>query len=396
MAWGYPSQLATEQNLIEAFHQLNPDVYVTFIMVPIRSYYDKLGIMFASGTAPDVIRVNGVHFPLYAANRYLARLDGLMEADPNYNGDDFFPPARDAGLLGDEHYGLGVLLTRSLVYYNKTLFEEAGVETPWESYLAGRWQWEDFLDAAKKLTRFDEKTGRPIQFGTNSGTAYYGVFDRTLANGGNALSADGKQSLVNSPEAVEALRLIDDLSRKWHVSPTPQQGAMSLFSFESGKMAMEFDSSGESPRFRDAIKDFEWDVAPIPLGTAGPYASHGAHLLVMNAATRQQEAAWRFMTFVTGPVAERLLGVELRRCIPGRRAIALSQEYLSADLPPFNMRAFVADIDAPIRRVRVTEKFSEWTTVYQSHLDQVFLGDRDAQEAMDDAAERINKILEER
>lgn len=64
-AWGYPSQPATEQDLIEAFHELNPDVHVTFIMAPLRSYYDKLGIMFASGTAPDVVRVNNVQFPVY-------------------------------------------------------------------------------------------------------------------------------------------------------------------------------------------------------------------------------------------------------------------------------------------------------------------------------------------
>ena len=395
MAWGYPSQLGTEQRLIDKFHEENPDVDVRFIMAPMSSYYDKVGIMFASGTAPDIMRVNPPHFAAYVRMGYLGDLDPLMAADPDYDPADFFPAARDAGLYNARHYALGVLFTRSLVYYNKTAFRDAGVEEPWDAYLAGRWQWDDLVEKARLLTTRDEETGRPVQYGLNFIGRIYNVFDMTLANGGRILTADASEALLDGPEVLDAVNWILDLRRKWQVAPTPEQGAMSLFSFESGKLAMEIDSSGESPRLRDAITDFEWDVAPMPYGSAGAGGSHGAHLLVMNAATKEAHAAWRFMTFVTGPAAERLLGVELRRCIPTRREIAFSEEYLAAEEPPFNMRAFVADIDMPVRQVPVTEKWNEWTTEFQAHLDEIWLGGKPPEQALKEADERIDKILSE-
>jgi len=393
MAWGYPSQLGTERRLIEKFHEENPDIHVRFIMAPMSSYYDKVGIMFASGTAPDIVRVNPQHFAAYVRMGYLKDLEPLMEADAGYNPEDFFPAARDAGLYNGRHYGLGVLFTRGLVYYNKTAFKEAGVEEPWDAYRAGRWHWGDLVETARRLTIRDEETGRPLQYGINFIGRIYNVFDVAMSNGGRILSEDGTEAYLDSPEVLDAVNRILDLRRKWHVAPTPEQGAMALFSFESGRLAMEIDSSGESPRLRDAITDFEWDVAPTPYGSEGAGSSHGAHLLVMNAATKEAAAAWRFMTFVTGPTAERLLGVEERRCIPTRREIAFSEEYLSADEPPFNMRAFVADIDMPVRQVPVTEKWNEWTSEFQAYLDQIWLGGRPPQEALREADARIDRIL---
>ncbi len=394
MAWGYPSQLKTEGDLVEAFHRENPDVHVTFIMAPMSSYYDKVTIMFASGTAPDILRTNPQHFAAYARLGYLMHLDPLMDADPLYDPADYFPAARDAGLYDGKHFALGVLFTRSLVYYNKTLFREAGVEEPWDAFVKGQWTWDNMLEKARLLTKYDDK-GRPIQFGMNFPGRSYGLFEVAAANGGKILSDDLRKSLVNTPKVVEAAEWILDLKRKWRVAPTPEQGALSIFSFESGRLAMEIDSSGESPRLRDAIKNFEWDVAPTPYGTEGPGATHGAHLLVMNAAAKQADAAWRFMKFVTGPVAERLLGVELRRCIPTRRDLAMSEEYLSADEPPFNMRAFVADIERRQPNVPVTEKWNEWTTELETALEQIWLESKSPQEALDEAAERIDVILNE-
>lgn len=392
MAWGYPGHLRTERQLIDKFQELNPDIHVRFIMAPMSSYFDKLGIMLASGTAPDVFRVFPTYFAHYAKVGYLKHLDPLMAADPGYNPDDFFKQARDVGLYKGNHYALGVIFGRSLIYYNKTLFKEAGVEEPWKTFQEGRWDWDEMLTKAKTLTKYDEN-GRPTQFGMNFPGGTWHILSMIQSNGGEALNEDNTECLLDSPMAVEMVRWTQDLVEKWRVAPTPEQATMGIFSFESGKLAMEMDSSGETPRLRDAIKDFDWDVAPMPYGAAGPSGGFGAHCLVMNAKTEKTDAAWRFMTFVTGPEAEHLLAVEERRCMPTRRALAFSEEYLSSEEPPFNMDAFIADIDEPQEIVLPDEKNLEWTTEFQAYLDQIYLGGRDPQAALEEACVRIEKIL---
>lgn len=394
MAWGYPAQLKTERELIDLFEAQpeNSDVRIEFIMAPMASYYDKLQLMFASGTAPDIVRVNPDHFTSYIGLGFFKDLDPLMQADPSYHPDDYFKVARDRALYKGRHYGIGVLFTTLLCYYNKTIFENAGVDDPWKRFQEGRWSWDDFLETAKQVTLTDA-SGRPVQFGTVFQANAAGTSRMVQSRGGQLVTPDGRHSLVNTPICVDTVNWINDVVWKWRVSPTPQQAALSVFEFESGKVAMMLDSSGESPRLREAIASFEWDVAPSPGLGGGRIATHDAHILVMNSATKVPDGAWRFMKFMVSEPAERLLGCRLRRCIPTRRGIALSDEYLSADKPPYNMRAFVAGVDDPQPQLPYDEKWAEWIVEWQAHLDECFLRSKPTQQAMDEAVVRIDMIL---
>ena len=392
MAWGYPSQLGTERKLVEAFEAQpeNADIDVEFIMAPMQSYYDKLQLMLVSGTGPDVVRVNPDHFFGYVKLGFAKDVEPYMQSDPQFNLDDFFLAARNASLYNGRHYGVGVLFTTTLVYYNKTIFQKAGVKDPWQRYQDNEWDWNSFLDAAKKTT-IDEESNR--QYGCDlSGSLNVASF-MVPSWGGRLLSPDRKTCLVNSPQAVDALQWVVDVVWKWRAAPTPAQSAMSIFTFESGKMAMMLDSSGESPRLRDAISKFEWDVAPTPVGPTGIAASYGAHLLIMNSATKVPDVAWRYMRFMTSPVAEKILGCQLRRCIPTRRAIALSEEYLRADGPPYNMRAFIARVDNPQPETPYDDRWPEWSSLWQNYIDAAFLSTKPVQQAMDEAVVEIDKVL---
>jgi multiple sugar transport system substrate-binding protein len=356
------------------------------------SYYDKVQLMLASGTAPDIIRVNPDHFFSYVRLGFFRDLEPIMRSDPDYHPEDYFAVARDRAVVNGHHFGVGVLFTTTLCYYNKTLFDKAGVKDPWQRYEEGRWNWEDFLDAARKLTVFDE-AGRPSQYGTDFRTNVEALAKMVLGNGGKFISDDGRKSLVNSPICVSTIQWVDDLVWKYRVAPTPSQAALSVFSFESGRIAMEIDASGESPRLREAIKSFEWDVAPLPGVSSATAPTHESHILVMNARTKVPEGAWRFMKFMTSPTAERMLGCQLRRCIPTRRDVAFSKEYLSADKPPFHTAAFLEGVDKPQPRIVYDPKWSEWTLEWRSHLDRALLNNEPAQKVMDEAAAKIDLIL---
>ena len=401
MAWGYPSHLATDMELIRLFESMpeNSDVRVEFVMAPMRSYFDKLQMMLVSGTAPDVFRINPTYYYSFIRKGFLQELDPLMAADPEWNLDDFFELATVQPLYHGKRYALTVIFGTNLIYYNKTMFKEAGVRDPWQLYEAGEWTWDTFLDTARKLTRFDEK-GRAVQYGTNfgptttNGKGAVGAVTFVAAGfGGKLISEDYKKSMVGSPEAVRAAEWVKDLVWKYRAAPTPQETAMATLTFESGRVAMEFDASGESRRMRDAITKFEWDVAPTPVGVEGRSAGHGGHFLVMNSDTKVRDAAWRFMKFMVSPECERLLGSKLRRCIPTRKAVALSDEYLAADGPPYNTRAFITQLELAATQYPYDERYNEWVVEYGNALDRIFYGGEPAGPVLKEAETKINEIL---
>jgi len=97
------------------------------------------------------------------------------------------------------------------IWYNKQLFDDAGVPYPKPD-----WTWDDFVSIAKRLTKRDER-GRPLQLG------FIGYWDwkSVLAEwGGHIYSPAGTRCALDSPEAIAALQFMQDLTFKYEVMPS--------------------------------------------------------------------------------------------------------------------------------------------------------------------------------
>ena len=81
MAWGNPEQLEVERQMIADFNRKNPDLYVKLFTVPANSYHQKMVMMLASGTAPDVMRVDMYNFPKLAKRNYFYDLTDWFAND---------------------------------------------------------------------------------------------------------------------------------------------------------------------------------------------------------------------------------------------------------------------------------------------------------------------------
>ena len=77
MAWGNPEQMALEEKLCEQFGAENPDIEVKFFRVPGSAYLNKAIVMFASRTAPDVVRIDHYNFPDLVRKGYFLDLTRL-------------------------------------------------------------------------------------------------------------------------------------------------------------------------------------------------------------------------------------------------------------------------------------------------------------------------------
>jgi len=393
MAWGNVQQLALEQRIVDEFNKRNPDINVRLFKVPGSSYRNKMVVMFASRTAPDVVRVDHYDFPQLATRNYFMDLEPFIAKDKEFKLSDFYPLAVDEGRVNGRIHGLNVLFGGGIMFYNKKILAENGLEDPNALWARGEWTYDKVLEYAKRCTRFD-KSGRPLQLGVNSPPMpfYIAVIQ---AFGGKLFNDALDRCLLDSPEAASALQWIADLRWKHKVCATPAQGANSAFNFETGKLALEFNYVGMSAVYREKITKFDWEICPMPLGPKDDSLFVKGNQLVMYRETQNPDAAWRLMKFITGPIAERILYIEARRQSPTRIALAKSDAFLHPPEKPFNMEA-VAMTVAKGKALPIGPRWQELMQTLSPELDNLFAGrERDAQVVVERAAKALNKVLAE-
>jgi multiple sugar transport system substrate-binding protein len=348
--------------------------------------------MLATGTAPDVLRVDHYDFPSLQEKAYFNDLTPYAQADTTFHATDFWPQTIEEETVKGRLFGLNVLFGGILIYYNQTMVERAHLEDPYALYQKGEWTWETFRRYAKAMTQ-SAKNGEPDTFGTIIPTSISTIAPIIWAYGGDLLSPDHKRCMMDQPPAVKALQFLADIRNVDHDAPTVTESSNAAYPFEGGRVGMVFDFMGMAPRYRDVATDFKWDVVPIPSGPKGGPSLVKGNQLVMASCTQHPQAAWRFMRFMTSVQTENLLYVQLRRCFPTRIAVAESKAYLESDKPPFHMKAFLDAVKTG-RPLPIDDRWAEWTNAAQAQLDNLFAGrDKDAAQVLALAARDANKVL---
>ena len=180
-------------------------------------------------------------------------------ADPATESDALVPAAVDAGMWDGTHYGVPMNFTTLLLYWNKALFEAAGLdpETPPAT-------WDDFIAAAKALT--DSDAGQyGLAIADHETVPMWPIL--LWGNGGGVVSDDGTTSLLSDPKTIEALDLWGGLVRDDGISPVGLAGADADKLFQTGRAAMEIVGPWMTTGFTDAGLDF--GVAAPPVGPGG-------------------------------------------------------------------------------------------------------------------------------
>lgn len=391
MAWGSPEQMALEEKFCAEFNRRNPDVHVRFFRVPGSAYLNKAIIMFASRTAPDVVRIDHFNFPDLVRKDYFYDLTELARKDPGFHPDDFFPQTIREGTYRGRLYGLNVMFGGWIMYYNRTLVKQAGLVDPYVLAKQGKWTYDRLRDYAVRITKFDER-GRPLRFGV--AIPNYPFTTPTIwAFGGQVLSPDHKRCLLDSPGTIRAYQYLADLRWKDHCSPTPSQAANSAFSFESGKLGFEFNWMGMAPRYNSAIKDFDWDICPLPRGPFGGKSMVKGNQLVVYRESKHPDVAWRFIRFLTSPETETQLYVVNRRNFPTRKSVAYSRAFLKPTCRPYQADVYLRTVENA-GELPIDARWSEWTNAFGTVQDDLYSGrERSAAVAMRRAKQKVDEVL---
>ncbi len=389
MAWGNADHLAVEQAIIDRFEKSHPNIHVKLFMVPDSAYHQKLQIMLASRSAPDVMKVDLYFFPALVRKGYFRSIQPFIDADPTFDEADFFPQALEECRYKGQLYGLNVAFGGHVIYYNKTMFKNEGIPDPYELYKRGEWTTDKFVEVASKLTKKD-KNGRYTQFGTNMPHWWTAVW----LFGGDFLSKDFKRCTLDTPEAIRGLQWMKDLRWKYHVTPQPSESSMSAFSFQSGKLGMYSAWSGMTPVFLKQATGFEWDIAPEPKGPAGRFTPMKGNQLTVYAESEHPREAYEFIKFVTSAENEMWVCGQLRRSITTHKSVARNPEYLKAYTPPYQTDVFLHEMDYG-RQIPINYRYQAWYEEFISGLDLMLTNEMDAKEAVKWMVPRINQALQE-
>lgn len=284
--------------LKKAFEAKYPGIEINYILSPSSGYYDKLLTSIAGGQVPDVAMLAQDQFVPFAAKGALLPLDKYLK--PEYK-QDLYPAVLQTISYNGTIYAVPRDTTSNVMYYNKKMFDEAKVAYPKEG-----WTWDDFLTAAKALTKVDA-SGKPIQWGYHYATYPDGIYDWLLQAGGDFVTADGTKSALGSKESMEALQFLVDLRYKHKVAPSPAQakefGGSSASPFQAGKVAMYTGGASRALSFTKANLDY--DVAPLPRGKNAASRIF-TNLWVIPKGAKNEPAAAKFLQWLGGAEGQAL------------------------------------------------------------------------------------------
>ena len=388
VTWDNP-ETSGHSRIAQMFMEKYPDIKVEIMLVPYERYEDKVRTLIGAGDAPDLIQVNDDYVVDYTKRNALMPLTRFIEAS-GYVREDMFERIWDFTWVNGEMMAMTpVSKVRSFIY-NVDAFRDAGLPmltTTWED---PAWTWETMLDYAKKLTKTDP-VGRTIQYGVSiyHDTGCEDIWTSN-ANTEGIFSKDGTTLAAASPEGIEALQFLADLTNKWNVQPS--KGALQQITadnmFLSGRLAMMLGGTMTLPTLRQQGIGFEWDVAPIPMKKHGfQEGSLVCYGIPRNA--RNPEAAWKLLDFI---MSDEALSVwaETGFGIPSRKSA--SDAFIRPDLPPKNQNVFIDGMNYH-KSVYFTEHTQRARQIFRKVLDLVWNGEQTAAEAMAVVKDEVERAL---
>ncbi len=296
MGWeASPLETESVKNGLKAFMEKYPNIKVEYTPVPGAQYSSKLLTMLAGNAAPDVFFLGSTDYRAFRERGVL--LDLTPQFGAEFSVDDFIPSAAHIMQIDGKVFGVSSCTVSPVLYYNKSLFDKAGVPYP-PSDPAKAWTWREFVDNAKKLT---VKNGDKVdQYGAYGFENFYMTVAQIYSNGGQLFNEDGTKMSINSPEAKEVLQAILDLRKKEGAAPEAKMleniGMRPAQMLQTGKVAMLIDGSW-------ALQELAQMNFPVGVGVLPKFkepATHGqAHVHAAWANTKHPKEAWELIKFLS-------------------------------------------------------------------------------------------------
>jgi len=384
--WTRPGELAINQDLCSEFEKAHPNLKVEVQNEPGDRAMEKLQERVAAGNPPDVMSIHGAYFMPMAANGSLLDLDPLIKEDASFDLPDFYPGLVEQCRYQGKLYSLPRYTSVYVLFYNKDLFDAAGVKYPDDALT-----WDDYLAAAKQLT---VNSPDPAKRRYGCVIDFWGarIYPWIWSAGGEILDQSQKVCLLDQPATQEALQFLVDLRLKYDVCPptTMADKKQNIAMFTGGKVAMFQTGAWDIQNMKD-VKTLRWAVAPLP-----KRKKHATLLGMENyaiaAGTKHPQEAWELFKFLLDKKAQGVMATKLEKQ-PSRQSVA-SDVFLKQPDAGYDRKVFVEALSY----AHVAPNVADWDRVshfIQEQLDLMWMGKTSVKEGTAKAAKQVTEGLRE-
>lgn len=378
---------------ITAFRKLIPEfeketgIKVTMDELGYVDLYQKLTADFVGNTGNyDLMTVDIVWSGEYAANGYTLPLDDYMARDKDQlQLDDIMPVAWTLGEWEGKHWAYPLAGYANVLNYRKDVLAEAGIEPPKTQ--------QELLEAAQKLTAPDKDFYGIALLGAKGSAVAQDYMAWVQQHGGSILDKDGKVAL-NTPENVKILEFFGSLFKYAPPGATDYWWDQRETAFRSGNVAMmegwSIARAGyENPEISSVVGKVDVTAAPVAEGMEPKYG-FGGWGIGINADSKNPDAAWEFIKWITSPEVQkewiRNDGAPIRRS-------TLEDPELVAEYPWFPLMLESFEKGDGDYRPRIPE-YSIIQDALGTAVNGFLVGEMSAQEALDQAQTQVDSAME--
>lgn len=383
LTWNIPYFEEGFNQWVTAFNKIHPDIEIERLDKKGSEWSTFYQTQVVAGTAPDIIDIQGGLWLEYASKGGLLDISDYLKKDSDYTN-RIYPEILSSWVFEGKNYGVPLYISKTLLFYNKLMFKEAGLSGPPTSF-------DELLAFAGKMAK-GEKTG----FMTlNFDWLYWPLF---AANGIELLTPDLKKAAFNTPEAVA---LVDTLAKatasgainkiSWTGRWVEPNGA-----FASGNVGM---LQAHAPAFLWFKSKGDW-VSEETVGAThlpGGWSTPNSHAMLISKSTKYPDAAWDFLKIATSGAGAKALGTGTNNLTGDKIVNQELFSYFEKEIP----------VVVPVLKTQLEHldklcgnwpaaKDAEIKDAFYPELQSALLGQKSAKEALADAEKKVNRVLQKR
>lgn len=381
--WGSETDEKTYRERADLYEASHPGVKIEINYIP-TDYIQKMNTMFAGGTAPD-IAVFAEEIHSFSSKGMLLPLDDYVkEAGIDVAG-RVGQAMADAYSYNGNLYGIADRGGSMVLYYNKDMFDAAGIEYP-----TSDWEWDDMLKASIAMTGGsgeDEHWG----YATENWWAYWMTW--IYQAGGRVIDENGNLA-INSPESVKGLKFLQELTTKYDVMPTREEyanmgsGAYAGSVFAQGKVGMVPCGLWMLSSLQDV--DFEYGIVEMfggPEKVTAPFSN----AMTISSTCKHPDIAFDIINFMTDIEAQEIIVKNLEDA-PANLEVLGSDTFKNAGWGSSQVDMGVFERSSKMLfSVPLNPNWTSWDTIMNDEMAGVFDGTVDPQTALDNIQKRIEQ-----
>ncbi|MFZ3576967.1 ABC transporter substrate-binding protein [Virgibacillus sp. DJP39] len=374
------------EKLVAAFEEAHPNINVEFREMPADTgaQHDQYVTTFSAQSSEiDVFDADVIWPAEFAQADYALELDRFIEKD-NIDMSAYFPGTVASGKFNGKQWAMPKFTDAGVLYYRSDIVEEPPTT------------WDELIKQAKELQgKEGTEFGYLMQAAQYEGLVCNAI--EFIASYGGQIIDEENNVVANSPETIKAIKKMQEIVGSDFV-PDNILNFMETeteTAFIEGKSVfarnwpyMQASAADES---RSKVAG-NVEITTLPKGDAGSASTLGGWMTMINRYSENQQAAWEFVKFMTGPEGQKITAIE-GGSAPTLKALYDDEEIKEAS-PLFANPEFVKVLESAVPRP-ITPIYPVISDILQIELSKALAGEQTAEEAAKNMQTKIEKAVSE-